>query len=95
MIHSGGPVYSRARDHSAVLASCYTQSLGVALGLGAATVAFPAVSAGAYGWPPGDAALIALTAVSQAASELDEARFVLFSADMHAEFARVLGSLQH
>jgi O-acetyl-ADP-ribose deacetylase (regulator of RNase III) len=95
VIHTVGPVYSRAQDQSAVLASCYTQSLGVARELGAATIAFPAVSAGAYGWPPGDAARIALTAVSQAASELDEARFVLFSADLHAQFARVLASLQH
>ena len=95
VIHTVGPVYSRAQDLSAVLASCYTSSLAVASGLGAATVAFPAVSAGAYGWPAGDAARIALTAVSQAAGQLDEARFVLFSADMHAEFTRVLASLQH
>jgi O-acetyl-ADP-ribose deacetylase (regulator of RNase III) len=88
-------VYSQAQDHSAVLASCYIQSLGVAGELGATTVAFPAVSAGAYGWPAHDAARIALTAVSQAASELDEARFVLFGADMHAVFSRVLASLQH
>ena len=95
VIHTVGPVYSRAQDLSAVLASCYTRSLAVASELGAGTVAFPAVSAGAYGWPAGDAARIALTAVSQAASQLDEARFVLFSADMHAEFVRVLASLQH
>jgi O-acetyl-ADP-ribose deacetylase len=108
VIHTVGPVYSRTRDHSAVLASCYTQSLSVAGELGAATVAFPAVSAGAYGWPPEDAARIALTAVSQAvrqvagratnqavgqAGQLEEARFVLFGADMHAVFARVLASL--
>jgi O-acetyl-ADP-ribose deacetylase len=101
VIHTVGPVYSRTRDHSAVLASCYTQSLGVAGELGVATVAFPAVSAGAYGWPADDAAWIALTAVWQAASKaagraagpLAEARFVLFGADMHAVFARVLASL--
>jgi O-acetyl-ADP-ribose deacetylase (regulator of RNase III) len=95
VIHTVGPVYSRSQDLSAVLASCYTCALAVASGLGAATVAFPAVSAGAYGWPAGDAARIALTAISQAAGQLDEARFVLFSADMHAEFTRVLASLQH
>ena len=95
VIHTVGPVYRRAQDLSAVLASCYTRSLAIASELGAATVAFPAVSAGTYGWPAADAARIALTAVGQAASQLDEARFVLFSADMHAEFARVLAALQH
>lgn len=110
VIHTVGPVYSRAQDNSTVLASCYTQSLGVAGELGVATVAFPAVSAGAYGWPADDAARIALTAVSRAASQaarpaagqapgravsqLAEARFVLFGPDMHAVFARVLASLR-
>ena len=95
VIHTVGPVYSPAQDRSAVLASCYTQSLGIAGELGAATVAFPAVSAGAYGWPAEDAARIALTTVSQASGQLAEARFVLFGADMQATFARVLASLQH
>jgi O-acetyl-ADP-ribose deacetylase len=95
VIHTVGPVYSQAEDRSAVLASCYTQSLGIAGELGAVTVAFPAVSAGAYGWPAEDAARIALTAVSQSPSPRGEARFVLFGADMQAVFARVLASLQH
>jgi O-acetyl-ADP-ribose deacetylase len=95
VIHTVGPVYSQAQDRSAVLASCYIQSLAIADELGAKTVAFPAVSAGAYAWPAQDAARIALTTVSQAASELDEARFVLFGKDMQAVFARVLASLRH
>ncbi|HEY6275875.1 MAG TPA: O-acetyl-ADP-ribose deacetylase [Streptosporangiaceae bacterium] len=95
VIHTVGPVYSFTEDRSAVLASCYARSLGIAGELGATTVAFPAVSAGAYGWPAEDSARIALTTVSQAASPLDEARFVLFGADMQAIFAQVLASLQH
>jgi O-acetyl-ADP-ribose deacetylase (regulator of RNase III) len=95
VIHTVGPVYSHAQDRSAVLASCYTQSLGIAGELGVTTVAFPAVSAGAYGWPAEDAARIALTTVSQTSGQLAEARFVLFGADMQATFARVLASLQH
>jgi O-acetyl-ADP-ribose deacetylase (regulator of RNase III) len=93
VIHTAGPVYSPRDDRSAVLASCYEQSLRVAGELGAETVAFPAVSAGAYGWPAPAAALIALTTVSTAASRVREARFVLFSEDMHAVFTEVLGSL--
>src|SRR5512133_3771386 len=46
VIHTVGPVYAASEDRSAVLASCYAESLRVADELGAKTVAFPAVSAG-------------------------------------------------
>src|SRR5262249_11208092 len=88
-----GPVYSARDDRSAVLASCYEQSLRVADELGARVVAFPAVSTGIYGWPAGNAARIALTTVSQTPSQLEEARFVLFTEDMLAVFSAVLESL--
>jgi len=94
VIHTVGPVYSSTEDRSAVLASCYAESLRVADELGAETVAFPAVSAGIYGWPPEDAARIALATVSQASCRVSEARFVLFTPDMHATFARVLDGLK-
>src|SRR5262249_15577842 len=90
---AAGPVYSARDERSAVLASCYAQSLRVADELGARVVVFPAVSAGIYGWPAGDAARIALTTVSQTPSQLEEARFVLFTEDMLAVFSAVLESL--
>ena len=93
VIHTVGPVYSRREDRSAILASCYERSLAVADELGAATVAFPAVSAGIYGWPADDAARIALTTVRTTPSRLAEARFVLFSPDMRAVFGRALAGL--
>jgi O-acetyl-ADP-ribose deacetylase (regulator of RNase III) len=93
VIHTVGPVYSASDDRGALLASCYERSLAVADELGATTVAFPAVSAGIYGWPHAGAARIALTTVSQTATRVAEARFVLFTADMHATFARALESL--
>jgi len=93
VIHTVGPVYSPHEDRSAVLASCYEQSLRVAGELGARVVAFPAVSAGVYGWPADSAARIALTTVSRAPGQLDEARFVLFTEDMLATFRAVLDSL--
>ena len=93
IIHTVGPVYSARDDRSALLASCYERSLAVADELGAATVAFPAVSAGIYGWPAADAARIALTTLSRTPTRVKEARFVLFTPDMHATFARVLESL--
>ncbi|HXP19753.1 MAG TPA: O-acetyl-ADP-ribose deacetylase [Streptosporangiaceae bacterium] len=80
VIHTVGPVYSAADDRSALLASCYTESLRVADELGARTVAFPAVSAGSFGWPLADAAQIAVAAVRSAVTSVDQVRFVLFSA---------------
>ncbi|MFK0194170.1 O-acetyl-ADP-ribose deacetylase [Kitasatospora sp. NPDC090308] len=91
VVHTVGPVY-RAEDYrqrAELLASCYRESLRVAVGLGARTVAFPAVSAGIFGWPLDDAARIALTAVAEEGPDLDEVRFVLFGADAYESFERV------
>lgn len=63
VIHTVGPVWSPTEDRSALLASCYRESLRVAARLGARTVAFPAISTGAYRWPLEDAARIAVGAV--------------------------------
>lgn len=92
VIHTVGPVYSRKEDRSAVLASCYRESLRVAEDLGAATVAFPAVSAGVYGWPADSAAQIAISAVRESGAAIAEARFVLFSEDVYAAFERAAGT---
>lgn len=95
VIHTVGPVYSAAEDRSAVLASCYTESLRVAAGLAARTVAFPAISTGVYRWPMADAARIAVRAVhaSQHGPELAEVRFVLFSDDAIKAFTAALAGL--
>jgi O-acetyl-ADP-ribose deacetylase (regulator of RNase III) len=102
VIHTVGPVYSQSQDRSGLLASCYRESLRVAAGLGARTVAFPAVSAGIYGWPADDAARIAVGTVSAVGAgypagpgqqALDEVRFVLFSRDMYEAFERALAAV--
>jgi O-acetyl-ADP-ribose deacetylase (regulator of RNase III) len=90
VIHTVGPVYSRTDDRSHLLASCYRESLRVADELEALTVAFPAVSAGVYGWPPDDAARIAVSTVQATATDVEEVRFVLFSDAMYDHFARAL-----
>jgi O-acetyl-ADP-ribose deacetylase (regulator of RNase III) len=76
-------------------ASCYTESLRVAAELGARTIAFPAVSAGIYGWPADDAARIAVTTVHAVTEHptLTEARFVLFTPDIYSNFRRALTTL--
>ena len=92
MIHTVGPVFAKSQDRSHLLASAYRESLRVADEIGAATVAFPAVSAGVYGWPLDDAARIALTAVREAKTAVREARFVLFSDEVYEAFARAAQS---
>lgn len=78
VVHTAGPVWSATQDRSAVLRSCYTESLRVADGLGARSVAFPAISAGVYGWPIEDAARQAVAGVRAATVQhVQEVRFVL------------------
>ncbi|MFI9728927.1 O-acetyl-ADP-ribose deacetylase [Streptomyces sp. NPDC052092] len=78
VIHTVGPVYSENEDRSALLASCYRESLRVAEELGARTVAFPAVSTGVYRWPLDDAARIAVETVRATDTAVEEVTFVLF-----------------
>ncbi|MGW3421847.1 O-acetyl-ADP-ribose deacetylase [Streptomyces phaeochromogenes] len=87
VIHTVGPVFSGSEDRSELLASCYRESLRVADELGARTVAFPAVSAGIYGWPMDDAARIAVGTVRDTETAVTEARFVLFDERAYEAFA--------
>jgi O-acetyl-ADP-ribose deacetylase (regulator of RNase III) len=90
VIHVVGPVFSQTEDRSALLVSCYREALRVADELGAKTVAFPAVSAGIYGWPMAWAADIAVTTVRATPTAVEQIRFVLFGQDAYDEFARAL-----
>ncbi|MFI5550600.1 O-acetyl-ADP-ribose deacetylase [Streptomyces sp. NPDC051738] len=88
VIHTVGPRFTQEEDRSELLASCYRESLRVADELGARTVAFPAVSAGIYGWPMEDAARIAVATVRAAKTSVEEVRFVLFDQGAYEAFAR-------
>jgi O-acetyl-ADP-ribose deacetylase (regulator of RNase III) len=90
VIHVVGPVFDRVEDRSHLLASAYREALRVADELGAATIAMPAVSAGAYGWPTASAADIAVSTVRATPSNVAEVRFVLVNDATHAEFERAL-----
>ena len=94
VIHTVGPVYAKSEDRSELLASCYRESLQVADELGARTVAFPAVSAGIYGWPMDDAARIAVGTVRATRCRVEEALFVLFDQAAYRAFDSVLGALE-
>ncbi len=90
VIHAVGPVYSRSEDRSGLLASCHAESLRVADELGARIVAFPAISTGVYRYPVEEAAEVAVGAVADAETEVEEVRFVLFDEPTYRSFERAL-----
>jgi O-acetyl-ADP-ribose deacetylase (regulator of RNase III) len=93
VIHTVGPNRHAGQTDPALLASCFETSLREAVGVGARSVAFPAVSAGVYGWDGAEVARIAVAAVrgSPHLGELDLVRFVLFSPAAHQTFIDALG----
>jgi len=92
VIHTVGPNWRRGQRDPQLLASCYTRSLAEAARVGARSVAFPAVSAGVYGWDPHDVARVAVGAVRGAPDRhaFSVIRFVLFSDATQQAFERVL-----
>jgi O-acetyl-ADP-ribose deacetylase (regulator of RNase III) len=64
VIHTVGPVWrGGGAGEAALLAACYRSSLALAAGHGVRSIAFPAISTGIYGYPPRDAAEIAVRTV--------------------------------
>ena len=90
VIHTVGPIYGEVDDAAGLLASCHTESLRIADELGAATVAFPAISTGVYGYPLEEAAPVAIASVRGADTAVREARFVLFGRAAFDAFERAL-----
>jgi O-acetyl-ADP-ribose deacetylase (regulator of RNase III) len=90
VIHTVGPNLHAGETDPGLLRSCFRRSLDVAELLGITSVAFPAVSAGVYGWNPTDVAEIAIESVTEWStthpdSNVQQVRFVLFSpALLHA-----------
>ena len=98
VIHTVGPVF-RDGNHreSETLASCYRESIRLADEHGLASLSFPAISTGAYGYPVNEAAETAIPAAVEALREtkfVKLCRFILFdSADLRM-FERVAQQLQ-
>ncbi len=97
VIHAVGPVW-RGGTHGEpqLLADAYRSALLLADGLGARTVAFPAISMGIYGYPPHAGARVAINTVAEhlrGSTGVEVARFVLFSEDTYQRFAGALAEL--
>ncbi len=99
VIHTVGPFWSGGRsDEPETLASCHRESIRIADELQLASIAFPAISTGAYRYPVEQAAQVAVGSAADAlekAAHLREVRFVLFdqgTAEQYAEAARMLNS---
>ena len=78
VVHVVGPNWNRGERDRALLVSCYRRALEVADELGAASIAFPLISAGAYGWPKDDAVAAAVDTLRETPTRVVTARLVAF-----------------
>lgn len=89
VIHTVGPVWDARDDRSGLLEAAYRNSLAVASEVGATSIAFPAISAGVYGWPMADAAAIAVRTVRAQRPGIP-VRFVVFNRPAVSAFRAAL-----
>ena len=94
IIHTVGPVWKGGdRGEPRLLAACYENSLLVAKSYKLRTVAFPAISTGAYAYPPALAAGIAIDSIRRfvaAASDLEQVLLCCYSGEDAATYRRAL-----
>ncbi len=97
VIHAVGPIWQGGgADEEVLLASCHQRALEEAREHGCLTVSFPAISTGAYGYPPELAAPTALRAAGEALERLpmiQKVRFVFIDAGLLGVYDRALKSL--
>src|SRR5205814_677468 len=90
-IHAVGPRWRGGEAGEAeLLASCYRRSLEVADELGARSVAFPAISTGIYGYPPEEAAGIAVETVRSTPTQVELVRLVAFDDATNGLYEKLL-----
>lgn len=84
VIHTVGPRYKYEDNPSGLLSSCYRNSLDLVLKNNCRSVAFPALSCGAYGYPFEEAARVAFSVCSESYYRDIEIYFFLFGKDILA-----------
>ncbi len=98
VIHTATPPWGKTGHELDILAQCYAASLQVAQDLGAKTLAFPAIGTGTYGYPPKEAAEVAVAVATrwlQGQHGIDALRFVVLGNDQVETYLRVLERNQH
>ena len=96
VVHTVGPIWrGGGHDEERLLASAYDASLALAAEHGVSTIAFPAISCGAYGYPLDSAALVAIGRLSAglAAGLVRETAMILFSDAAYGAFATAAKTL--
>lgn len=78
VVHTVGPNHTAGQRDRTLLESCYRRSMQVADELGAATIAFPLISAGIYGWPKDDAIAAAIDTIAAADTNVAAVTIVAF-----------------
>ena len=98
VIHTVGPVWHGGTQNTAkLLASCYRESLSLAAAQQLASIAFPCISTGIFGYPPDLAAEVAIAAVREfirSPSSLREVIFCCYSASDLAIYQSLLGNTE-
>jgi O-acetyl-ADP-ribose deacetylase (regulator of RNase III) len=91
IIHAVGPRWrGGGKGEAEDLASCYRRSLEVADELGARSVAFPAISTGIYGYPPEEAARIAVETIRSTPTQVELVRLVAFDEATYRLYVELL-----
>jgi O-acetyl-ADP-ribose deacetylase (regulator of RNase III) len=94
VIHTVGPIWRGGKCGEAeILANCYRNSLQLAVENGIETIAFPAVSCGAYGYPIHEAAQIGLKTTREFLAntdKIDKVIFVLWGEDIYDAYRKLL-----
>jgi len=94
VIHTVGPIWRGGERHEPeTLANCYRRALQLAVESGIKTIAFPAISCGAYGYPIPDAAQIAVKTTRDfltTQNGIDKVIFVLWGEDIYDAYRQLL-----
>jgi O-acetyl-ADP-ribose deacetylase (regulator of RNase III) len=94
IIHTVGPIWKGGMsDEATLLASCYRHTLQVADELGATSVAFPAISTGVFGYPPGEAAMLAVNTVRSARTSVARVLLVAYDEETYDRYRMQLAQV--
>ena len=96
VIHTVGPIWQGGgAEEAECLAACYRNSIELAVGQGLSSIAFPAISCGAYGYPVEQAAAIAISTIKQRIRSndgIEKVYLVCFGDEVFATYIRALGA---